>query len=377
MKKKVKEQFKFIIYNFLNFFKKSYIVSSISQPSQDIQCVEKIHLNIKSDQSDYLKHQKLFPYSLGDILMSKNIEVYYYQNVFVDMSNAIAVNSNFEVILESKKYPQMREETLLSKLSSYENFEDDVVFLVNTALNAQYFHIWFDGLVKLYYINKISNFNPVIVISNSSPLIYKQVLGCFKDIFKIVETDFRFIKVKKYGIVKVGYWAKHAPYFSISIRDFFLSRMLKVSKGKIKYSDKFYIKRKTRSILNSKEIEDELVKRGFELIFLEELDIFDQVSLFNNAKFIIGLHGAGLTNLIFSNPKTKVLELQNYAIVTTYYFLAQQLNLEYDFVLPNEFDFDAICDPYSDDRGFYKQKLKDVSFNLEKIKNSIDLMDSK
>ena len=35
----------------------------------------------------------------------------------------------------------------------------------------------------------------------------------------------------------------------------------------------------------------------------------DQVKIFNSAKLIVAMHGAGLTNLLFCKNKTKVIEI--------------------------------------------------------------------
>jgi capsular polysaccharide biosynthesis protein len=51
-----------------------------------------------------------------------------------------------------------------------------------------------------------------------------------------------------------------------------------------------------------------LAQEGFETVFLERMAIEDQISLFRDAEFVIGAHGAGLTNLLFCAPGTKVLE---------------------------------------------------------------------
>jgi len=65
-------------------------------------------------------------------------------------------------------------------------------------------------------------------------------------------------------------------------------------------------KAKKRMYTNEKELIFELKKLGFTTYVLEEMDFYQQVKLFNNAKIIFGLIGAGLTNIIFS-PKCKVL----------------------------------------------------------------------
>ena len=42
---------------------------------------------------------------------------------------------------------------------------------------------------------------------------------------------------------------------------------------------------------------------------ISKLDFFEQIHLFKNAKIIIGPHGAAFTNIIFSNPGLKIIEL--------------------------------------------------------------------
>jgi len=44
---------------------------------------------------------------------------------------------------------------------------------------------------------------------------------------------------------------------------------------------------------------------------LSNLKFADQVRLFNEADYIVGLHGAAFANMAFCKPKTKVLELKN------------------------------------------------------------------
>ena len=57
--------------------------------------------------------------------------------------------------------------------------------------------------------------------------------------------------------------------------------------------------------------------------------------LWNQAKIVIGPHGDQLVNLIFSNPKTKVIEIIHTEgdVYGHYYWIANAMNLEY-WVLP-------------------------------------------
>ena len=64
-----------------------------------------------------------------------------------------------------------------------------------------------------------------------------------------------------------------------------------------------------RNIVNENEIIKALKKKGYARVFLEDYSVQEQASMFFQAKAIIGVHGSGLTNLVFCQPKTKVLEI--------------------------------------------------------------------
>ena len=67
-------------------------------------------------------------------------------------------------------------------------------------------------------------------------------------------------------------------------------------------------------IINSDEVWEVLKKNGFTKVKLTEMNFRNQIGLFNSANIIVSAHGAGLTNIIFSNPNTKIIELapENY-----------------------------------------------------------------
>lgn len=50
---------------------------------------------------------------------------------------------------------------------------------------------------------------------------------------------------------------------------------------------------------------------GFTEVFLENLPPLEQIATINNAKIIMGAHGAGLANMIFADPGATVIELGN------------------------------------------------------------------
>ncbi|MBL7858072.1 MAG: glycosyltransferase family 61 protein [Cyclobacteriaceae bacterium] len=68
-------------------------------------------------------------------------------------------------------------------------------------------------------------------------------------------------------------------------------------------------KSRLRFIENSEVIEATAQRLGFEIIDTDELPIEEQIQIFSNTEFLVGIHGAGLTNMVFRNESCHVLEL--------------------------------------------------------------------
>lgn len=67
---------------------------------------------------------------------------------------------------------------------------------------------------------------------------------------------------------------------------------------------------KRRAVKNEIELEQGLKKIGVEIILAETLTIEEQVRLFSSADALVGLHGAGLANMIWMPTKRKVVEIR-------------------------------------------------------------------
>ena len=67
-------------------------------------------------------------------------------------------------------------------------------------------------------------------------------------------------------------------------------------------------KTRLRFIENSNEIEEVCKRHGLEVLDADHLPIEEQIELFSQTSIIVGIHGAGLTNMIYSS-NGKVLEI--------------------------------------------------------------------
>jgi len=76
--------------------------------------------------------------------------------------------------------------------------------------------------------------------------------------------------------------------------------------------DKIYISRKMaprRQIVNEDDILPIAERNGFTIFHPEQFNFLQQVALFARAKYVIGTHGSGLTNMLFMPGGSSVLEL--------------------------------------------------------------------
>ena len=108
----------------------------------------------------------------------------------------------------------------------------------------------------------------------------------------------------------------------------------------IKKKQKIYIDRNEstsnrpqRLISNENEIRKYLLKNDFIPVKLGEIKFREQVKLFNNAEYVVGLHGAGFGNLVFCNPGTRVIEFRNSSTGPMMENLAKKNNLNYSSII--------------------------------------------
>jgi hypothetical protein len=96
---------------------------------------------------------------------------------------------------------------------------------------------------------------------------------------------------------------------------------------------RFYVSRKkagTRYIVNEAEVLGWLEQLGFVSVELETLSLKEQIGLFRKAEIIIGAHGSAFTNIVFSKPGTKLVDvLPDTNIVSCFYGIAGQLGVDY------------------------------------------------
>jgi len=140
------------------------------------------------------------------------------------------------------------------------------------------------------------------------------------------------------------------PQFIHKRPAFKILNLLKIPNNKKK--DKIYVTRQNasyRNLINEEDIVNVLKKDGFRTVDLNNMDVFEQIELFSNAKFIVSPTGSSLTNLVFCSPGTKVVEIKpkynfEYEVdfKNRYSYLCDQLDLNYFSVEADPINLDKL-----------------------------------
>lgn len=116
----------------------------------------------------------------------------------------------------------------------------------------------------------------------------------------------------------------------------FLRRQFLPKAAQAPSPERIYISRTQahhRRLLNETAVLERLAQLGFVSVELESLPLTEQIALFAQAKVIVAPHGGGLTNLLFCQPGTAVIELFAPSYIRHYYWpISHHLKLRHYFI---------------------------------------------
>ena len=198
-------------------------------------------------------------------------------------------------------------------------------------------HIWIDVISKFRLMEKrwSTDFSRyVYILANESKYFQKVLKELFPDVKVIVmpknETwQFKHLLVPSLSNSKDGVVTPPLPEW---LRHF---KGLPGLKG-IKPRKKIIVLRpgaKTRKLVNSDELV--LALKGWQTVALETMTIKQQMKTFAEATHIVAAHGAGLINLLWCSPGTKVIEIQDKKMIhkKVYPVLSHHLGLKHELYL--------------------------------------------
>jgi hypothetical protein len=234
----------------------------------------------------------------------------------LDTHHVVTVIKRNKIIEQLSFDPLKREIHPSLTIFSYPNptfLKGKTLLLSTPGAQNNYFHFTLDLLQKIGFAKEcgysIDEFDNILInkISYNFQRELLKIFGVSEN--KIVET-----MPDSYFDCECVVVPSHSPhnYFGfLYINTVIFENLTPTLK---KHSQLIYISRKNasgRRIINERELMNYLEPLGFETIYLENLTVKEQAKLFKNAKIVITPHGAGTTNIVYSNPETVLIEIHD------------------------------------------------------------------
>lgn len=282
-----------------------------------------------------IKISKVLPNDINirEVLIDKNIyKIFNIRNgvIYTDYVQNVAVIKD-NIIIDDISYQQINGElksaafniVLKKGLPNIKKKNKHCVFSLaqGASGNNNYFHWLFDVIPKLIILEK--EFLLKNVDFFYGPEIKNWQLDTLS-IFNISKEDiinsnkYRHLECKNlmatsHPWYKKGYILEEAKYLPKWIIVELFNKFIKFQK-KFECSNRIFIDRRESKynhcqIINDDELKKFLLEKDFSIYKVGELSFFEQIYLFNNAKTIVGAHGAAFANLIFCKENTKVIDI--------------------------------------------------------------------
>jgi capsular polysaccharide biosynthesis protein len=89
-----------------------------------------------------------------------------------------------------------------------------------------------------------------------------------------------------------------------------------------------------RRLLNEDALQAVLVRHGFETVCMERLSFSEQVAMATRCEVLAGLHGAGLTHMLWARPNAAIVEVRGAqeTLNNCYFTMASDLGCDYYYV---------------------------------------------
>ena len=271
--------------------------------------------------------------------------------------------------------PQQHQVFQRSQLPPLVQIEGRVAVLSGLSGNI-YFHWMVDVLPRLELLRQSGiNFDQIdwfLVNSYQAPFQRETLTYLGIPEFKILESDqFPHIQAQQLIVPSfAGYTGWLPPWAIDTLRRWFLP---KSQNPGVNYPERIYISRgdaSYRRVLNENEVIESIRLWGFVTVQLETLSFAEQVALFTQAKVIMGAHGSGLTNIVFCQPGTQVIEWMSAHYNRHYYWIiSQYLGLEHYCLTGEGFS----CYPLR--ALMYQNSLtEDIWVNLVSLKRLLEML---
>jgi len=214
----------------------------------------------------------------------------------------------------------------------------ETVAVLTSSVSHNYFHWMFEVLARIHLLRLSGIPVQKYVINRQGHLPFQretlEALGITAD--KIIDCHaFSHIEANQLAVPSLPCYTGHPPKWACD----FLRYELMVKRGirPVPGYERIYVSRadaRYRNVLNEHEVMAHLSALGFRSVSLSRLSVYEQAQIFASAQIIVSPHGAGLANLVFCQPGTKVVEFFSPLYVNpVFWILSNQVSLDYHYLL--------------------------------------------
>jgi capsular polysaccharide biosynthesis protein len=325
--------------------------------------------DLKSDKQPHIKYL-LYEIKNGRIYTDGN------ETVAILNKNNLISNISFQQIngeLKDIKFNKVLE-TGTPKIKK--RIDGKVFNLAQGGSGNNYFHFMYDLIPKIYLLEKVLSISSIDYFYVPKIKIWqKKIYSLFGINEKRLIDSEKFKHIESNLIISVNHPWYHQGYIQDEVKNIpdwiinsnrikFLPLLKKFDNNKKIFLDRSSSVYSHCQIQNNNELIDALTKKGFTSYKVEELNIEEQIHLFNDADIIVGAHGAAFANIMFCKPKTKIIEIIPISHPNRKCErISEILNLKY---------FRIITEDTRSDKNFPFNILLNKN-NLNKIFSAIDL----
>jgi len=224
--------------------------------------------------------------------------------------------------------------TLVPKLNINKYLMVDKCAYIQSVWGGNYYHFLTEEIPNIIKINNHDKDLPILCNYNNTYI--KEILELFNFSNQFINpVNHVAFKIKECTLTNMSVSGKPSRSELLMIRNYLLEKKLiefnQTNLGVI-------IKRNEpeRKVLNYDLIINHLKNKykDIEWVVFESLSFQDSIKLFSRCKYIIGPHGAGLTNMLFAPEETQIVEFMPYSDPNECYcHLANMLNHNYNCIV--------------------------------------------
>ncbi|MFT3978954.1 MAG: glycosyltransferase family 61 protein [Ferruginibacter sp.] len=241
-------------------------------------------------------------------------------------------------------------ETYYPSYKNYKKNKDGAIFLEAAASinltpggDKNYWHFLHDILGQIVILREFLKSGIPVIISKelASMTFFKDALqrsAYLKSITWIVRETGVYFRVGT-ALFLQRMPNDNAPFLSVR-------QLLEVPQSDQAKNRRIFLSRsknRIRHLRNNKEVEELVNRYGFEVIDADSLSLDEQIILLGETRYIIGIHGAGLTNVLFrNNAQLSLLEILPADYIQPHYFwLAKGIGHHYIPVVGSAYNADS------------------------------------